>query len=880
MKLKFESDLDYQLEAVQSICDIFAGQEVMKSNFTVSMNEDNSYLPLNEIGIGNTLKLSDEELLENINKIQLHNGLPQTKPNDFKKQRLNFTIEMETGTGKTYVYLRSIFELHRTCGFTKFVIVVPSIAIKEGVYKSLQMTEEHFKGLFDNEVYNYFVYDSSRLGEVRSFATSDHIEIMIINIDAFRKSFENDDENNKSNIIHRYNDKLGYKPMQFIQSTHPIVIIDEPQSVDNTPKSKEAIAALNPLCCLRYSATHKEKYNLMYKLDSVDAYERKLVKQIEVATIEVENYNNQAYIHLLSVDNKSGIKAKIELDINKKGVVTRETKWVKQGDDLYDITKRELYEGCIVKDIIFNPDAQAWEMNFTSNSSIVYQGKATGDIDPDMYKREQIRMTIESHLDKELFLNPQGIKVLSLFFVDKVSNYRIYDEDGNQQKGKYAVMFEEEYIKLIRQTKYRSLFKEIQDVDIDVSIVHNGYFSIDKKSKVSDKKAKYECFIDTTGKTVKDDSTFNLIMKDKERLLSMDEPLRFIFSHSALREGWDNPNVFQICTLNETATEMKKRQEIGRGLRLCVNSEGDRVRGFEVNTLTVMANGSYEQFAKDLQDEIEEDMGYKFGVIYKHSFANIVVDGTKEQPVLLDEEKSQVIYAHFVEKGYIQEVIIDKKSNEVAGKVQDKLKLDLKDNRVDIPEEFLYIKGPIVQQLRHVAGNLNIKNRNEQRKVALRKDVLLSEDFKALWERIKYKTTYSVNFNSEDLIEKCASRIMNEVVVNRGKFVTKKVRLETTSGAVMADEQSLKRDVRIINEEVKVLPDIVTYIQNETNLTRKSIVDLLLRSKRLDAFKKNPQAFIEAVIEVIRAEMRMSLVDGIKYHKLGEEDIWCQELFM
>lgn len=345
MKIKFESELQYQLDAINSICDMFEGQESFQSTFSIEKPKKAGAQFANfesTTGVANNIHISPDKLLDNIQKIQLRNGLMQSTEDYFEKNKMNFTVEMETGTGKTYVYLRTIFELNRRFNFTKFVIVVPSIAIKEGTNKSLQITKEHFKNLYDNTVYEYFTYDSSKLEQVRSFAVNDTIEIMVINIDAFRKSFENDDENNKSNVIHRYNDKIQGFPIEFIRETNPIVIIDEPQSVDNTPKSKEAIASLNPLCCLRYSATHREKYNVMYKLDAINAYEQKLVKQIEVAGVKEDSNHNAAYMFLKSVDNKNGIKAKVTLDIQKRGdKVERADKWLKKGDDLYEITKRE-----------------------------------------------------------------------------------------------------------------------------------------------------------------------------------------------------------------------------------------------------------------------------------------------------------------------------------------------------------------------------------------------------------------------------------------------------------------------------------------------------------------------------------------------------------
>jgi type III restriction enzyme len=584
MKLKFDKNLEYQQQAIASVVDLFRGQTPMQTNFTVSPYNGQIGLFGTENGIGNRLELDEEEILKNLQEIQLRNGLPQTK--FLKAGEYDFDIEMETGTGKTYVYLRTIFELHKNYGFSKFIIVVPSIAIKEGVYKTLQITEEHFKELYDNTIYHYFVYDSSKLEQVRSFAVSDNIEIMVINIDAFRRSFTDPTKETKANIIHRTNDRLnGMKPIELIQETRPIVIIDEPQSVDTTPKAKEAIKSLNPLCILRYSATHVERHNLVYKLDAVDSYNLGLVKQIEVAGFTTKDYHNKAYLKLLSVDNKkTPITAKIEMDVkDRKGVVKRKAVTVKRGDDLYEKSGgRDVYEGYIISEIYCEEGNEY--VAFTSKPDILRIGKPIGDVDDLAIKEQQIRKTIEEHLDKELVLNKLGIKVLSLFFIDRVANYRYYDENGNPQKGIYAKLFEKHYNDLIRQPKYNTLFKDI-DLDTAAEEVHNGYFSADKKGVLKD----------TSGSTLADEDAYNLIMRDKESLLSFDTKLRFIFSHSALREGWDNPNVFQICTLNETKSEVKKRQEIGRGLRLCVNQDGERQHGFSINTLTVMANESYDR---------------------------------------------------------------------------------------------------------------------------------------------------------------------------------------------------------------------------------------------------------------------------------------------
>jgi len=865
MKLKFNSDLDYQKDAVNSILGIFEGQEVRQINFSVPAINNDKELDLfrtqSDLGIGNKLELLEDELLENVCKTQLKQGLKQSD----ELGSMDFTVEMETGTGKTYVYIRSIFEMNKLFGFTKFIIVVPSLAVKEGVYKSLQITEQHFKGLYENVQYDYFIYDSQKLGDVRNFATSDYIQIMVINIDAFRKSFTDPSKETKANIIHRTNDRLnGTKPIEFIQSTNPIVIIDEPQSVDSTPKSKKAITSLNPLCTLRYSATHKDKYNLMYKLDSIDAYEQKLVKQIEVATINVKDGHNKAYIKLLGVNNKkSPITAKIEFDAMQGGKVKRTSKWARSGDDLYELSKgRTIYEGYIINEIFCEQGNEY--IDFTSKPEIITLNQSIGDVSQDEYKRLQIRKTIEEHLEKELHLNQLGLKVLSLFFIDKVKNYRFYDEEGNPQKGKYAQMFEEEYALLIEKPKYHTLFNEV-DIKSLPGQVHNGYFAVDKKKDSKGENLYKES--KGAGTTIADGSAYELIMKDKEKLLSFDSKLKFIFSHSALKEGWDNPNVFQICTLNETTSVMKKRQEIGRGLRIAVNQEGERVYGFDVNTLTVMANESYEDFVRQLQQEIEEEEGIRFGVVEKHTFANIVIEDENHDHEYLGAKTSERIWQHLLEKKYIDH----------KGKVQDSLKKDLKENNVNLPEDLKEISGLITASLKKVAGNLNIKNADDKEPVRLNKAVYLGEDFKQLWERIKYKTTFRVDFNVDELVEKCAEDIKKNLIVGKTKFIYEKEKVKILKGGIEGGD--LHESIHVYDAKDFRLPDIISFLQNETNLTRKTLVKILTRCERLNDFKNNPQKFIDEVSALIKNQMRHAIVDGIKYEKIGSEHFYAQELF-
>ena len=848
MKLQFNSELDYQTEAIEAISNIFKGQRQCQSNFTVVAGTDESGTEgklLTELGIGNKLEIDEDDILKNVREIQLKNGLPPS--NTIRKDDYHFDIEMETGTGKTYVFLRTIFELNAKYGFTKFIIVVPSVAIKEGVVKSIDMMTEHFKELYNNVIFKSSEYKSKNLDVLRDFAISDNIRIMVMTVQSFNKD---------TNVINMENEKTnGLKPLQFIQQTKPIVIIDEPQTAASTQKANDAIDSLNPLCTLRYSATHKNINNLMFKLDAIDAYERQLVKQIEVASIISKENNNLAYLKLVSVDNKkSPITAKIEIDrLLKTGKIKREVVTVRVGDDIYDESgRRDMYKEYVVSEI-FTGEGNEF-VSFTTKPTIRL-GEVRGEIDDDTVKRLQIRKTIEEHLDKELRLTQEGIKVLSLFFIDKVANYRSYDKEGKPQKGKYAIWFEEEYKDLIKLSKYNTLFKDV-DIDTEVEQVHNGYFAQDKKGIIKD----------TKGNTAADEDAYNLIMKDKEKLLSFDTKLRFIFSHSALKEGWDNPNVFQICTLNETKSESKKRQEIGRGLRLAVNQDGERVYGFNVNTLTVMANESYEKFAESLQKEYEEDGTLKFGIVEKHTFANIVIRKDGENKYL-EQQGSEKIWNHLKNESYI----------DAKGKVTNELKIALKEETFELPEEFNDIKQQVINVLKKLAGSLNIKNANEKVKVTLNKQRYLSPEFKELWDKVKYKTTFSVGFDTEELIKVCVDEINKNVNIDVIKQQYSKANLDYTKAGIAAKETD-KYNEKSISMKFN-LPDIITYLQNETQLTRRTIVEILKKSGKLQDFKNNPQKFMDEVSEIIQRKMRYLIVDGIKYEKLGDEEYYAQELF-
>ena len=606
MKLQFDSSLDYQLDAINAVVDVFAGQIKSDSSFIVGQAElglEGQQLSLEATSArGNVLSLMPEQIINNVHSIQDRNMLERSEiaPGGFEfpvefpleistpklQHDLNFSIEMETGTGKTYVYLRTIHELHQKYGWKKFIIVVPSVAIREGVMKNLEITREHFAAEYDNPEMNFYVWDSKKTGQAREFATNDTLQIMVITIDSFAKA---------QNVMNRQSD-YG-RPLDFIKVTYPVVILDEPQNME-TDIRRNAIASLNPLCTLRYSATHKQLYNLLYRLTPVDAYDKGLVKKIEVHSVQSEDNYNDAYINVLSLERQSKTRsfAKIEVDASDEYGLQRKTIKVFPGDDLEAKTSRSVYAGYYVESINHGDNCVEF-----SNGKVVYVGQRDESLHDDIIKR-QIELTIDDHFDKQRRLG-SGVKVLSLFFIDKVMNYREYTANG-VSKGKFAKWFEEAYIKVSSKPKYTGVMD-----GLSASEVHDGYFAADKSGQWKDSR-------DTKGEggRTKDDNTaYNLIMKDKEKLLDTSEPLRFIFSHSALREGWDNPNVFQICTLNETSSQMKKRQEIGRGLRLPVNIEGQRVYDDSVNILTVIANESYADFSRKLQTEIEEETGIHFG---------------------------------------------------------------------------------------------------------------------------------------------------------------------------------------------------------------------------------------------------------------------------
>lgn len=753
MKLHFDANQDFQLEAVKSVVDLFQGNPLNKGDFEYSVGGEAEGSVINEYGVGNRLFLDEKTIQNNLAVVQSRNNL--LKVPSFAG--MHFSVEMETGTGKTYVYLRTIYELNKIYGFKKFIIVVPSVAIKEGVNKNLEITKEHFQNLYNNVPVNYKVYDSGRIAELRNFALSNNIEILVINIDSFAKD---------TNIINQARDSaLGKKPIEFIQSTSPIVIIDEPQNME-TDIRKKAIENLHPLCTLRYSATHTNLYNPVYNLNPVKAYDLGLVKQIEVDSIFAEDGFNQAYISLEGLKPaKKSISARIRIDVNTDKGVTKKAFNVKSGADLYELSnEREIYkEG--YKIISIDVSNGCIEL---SNGNVIHKGETQGGLQDEVMK-VQVGKAVKEHFHKQKKYKEKGIKVLTLFFIDRVANYRSYDDLGKEVPGKFALWFEEIYKKYAKASEFKKV------MPFEAGKVHNGYFAQDKKGKFKDS---------ASGETQADDDTYKLIMQKKEELLDIKNPLSFIFSHSALREGWDNPNVFQICTLNETRSDLKKRQEIGRGLRLSVNQQGDRIRDKNINILTVIANESYEDFAKKLQNEIHEDCGVEF-----------------------------------------------------TGR---------------------------------------IKNARNKQNVKFRKGFELDKNFIDLWNKIKQKTTYRVDYKTDELIKDAGKAIKDMPAITKTVIRAEKVRISMLNEGVKTNLTGTDLPETI---EMKVeIPDILGYIQSKTELTRSTILQIIKESGRIADIMDNPQMFLDFSVEKLKAILTGLLIEGIKYEKIAGQE-WAMMLF-
>lgn len=865
MKLHFESDLDFQRDAIDAVADLFEGQSTGDSPFSVRLADENA-LPGFAVagGTANELRLNESALESNAWKVQKRNGLLCSDPATVRSRQ--FSIEMETGTGKTYVYLRTVFELNKRYGWTKFIVVVPSIAIREGVSSSIRSMTDHFRSLYNNVPFDHFVYDSGKLDRVRDFALSNTVKIMVVTIDAMNKD---------SNLFNRYNDKMLGVPREFVRQCRPIVVLDEPQSIDNTETARQTLSALDPLFTLRYSATHRkgQEYCMLYRLDSVDAYRKKLVKELFVASVSSHGNYNRPYVALKGVSaTRSKLTATIEIDCKQaRGWKRKAVKVDASGGTKSDLEQlsggADKYVGYVVTAIDATPGSES--VTFRNQTTPLPLNHAWGEgggagMDESLV-RKQIGTTIREHLDKSLNLRPKGIKVLSLFFLDQVRDYRAEDDGPHAATGRVATIFEEEYARLLKEPKYDTLFKEI-DRDRAPREVHDGYFSIDKHGKSVN--------TDEGNQTGRENAErgYDLIMKDKEKLLSFDSKVEFIFSHSALKEGWDNPNVFQICALGHIASGMRRRQMIGRGLRICVNQQGERVRDPGLNALTVFADEDFSSFAAGLQAEIEKDTGVRFGWLSDQSFAELPVDAADGKTERFGEARSAALFEFLAAAN-----LLDAPDGNGWRKMKEELREAAVKGVLALPDDLQPFKAPIVGYLQKLTAKINVHKTDDRVAVKLVKERFLSPDFKELWEQIRRRTTYRVDYDAEKLKNECTEAVKRMPAVEAPQYKFEKRAVEIHEGGITDNL------VQTVNEgtdgEGIVMPDVVARLQNETKLTRATLVAILRDSGRLGDFKRNPETFIQLVVDVIRAKMEKFIVDGVKYVCLGEASAWAQELF-
>lgn len=874
MKLQFKRQ-DFQLKAVESVVDVFKGQ----SNFKPQpYRSDIGRGPKDSLNIelesyrNHPIELSDEQVLNNIQEIQRMNGLTPSKELEGK---YNITVEMETGTGKTYTYIRTIMELNKRYGWTKFIIVVPSIAIREGTLKSFQVTAEHFLMEYSKQP-RFFVYDSKRLGDLDIFANSSEIQVMIINSQAFNRSGQGfavsktEKEKGTIPLIHREIEAFRWrKPIDVIASMNPILIIDEPQSVEGK-KTKERMKEFNPLFTLRYSATHKETYNMVYRLDALDAYNRQLVKKIAVKSIEAVNHlgtDGYLYLHeIIPGKNRSAIKARIEFEKQLlNGQVKRIIKTVEEGFNLYEESNQlQSYKGMILHDF----DAYNQSLMVGPNETI-YAGEIIGEENENDIRRLQIRETIQCHLEREAILFNRGIKVLSLFFIDEVAKYKQYDEENNAYNGDYANIFEEEYRYLVEEAihKYQETpYGKYLENQINAELVHAGYFAQDKGKYVNTK----------TGNSQGDIDTFDLIMKDKERLLSFEEPVRFIFSHSALKEGWDNPNVFQICTLKDSTSETEKRQKIGRGMRLSVNQQGIRqdkeLLGAEVhdiNKLTVIANESYKSFTENLQKEMKKvlkDRPKKVEAVLFQGHQLSSNDGT--DTLIVTEDKAIDIYETLVRSGYIKK-----------GMIQDKYYEDLDHNHLELDELQEY-ENAIVELLETVYTDKSYQIENANCATStlgqeVNEENLVKKEFLDLWNKINKKATYMVSFDDEELIEHAIKAINQSLYISQKSYkMTSSEVYKINEAGIEFNNINTKTDIDYNSQAIdNVYYDLIGEIEERTNLTRKTIAYILtgIASDKFDLYKVNPEEFIVAISKIINEEKATQVIEHIEYNILEQQ---------
>lgn len=885
MKFNFKIQ-QYQTEAVDAVIKVFNGQgyhektsyirdlgSLQKSqNIQTTMSDDEKGDIYDETGFKNEmLLLNNEQLLNNIRSIQSQNNIKLSTELVKGIGQCSLDIEMETGTGKTYVYIKTMFELNKKYGWSKFIVVVPSIAIREGVNKTFEMTVEHFMEHYGKKA-RFFIYNSSNLNQLDSFSSNSGINVMIINTQAFASSLKEDGRSKEARIIYSKRDEFGSRrPIDVIKANRPIIILDEPQKMGGEVTQK-ALKSFNPLFSLNYSATHAKQHNLIYVLDALDAFNKKLVKKIEVKGFEVKNFrgtDSYLYLEQILLSSKKPPMAKIELEIGYNKSINRETRVLGVGDDLYFIShEMEQYKGYTVSEI----DPLRGTVTFT-NGEVIKAGDVVGDISEKDMRRIQIRETILSHFEKEEKLFNMGIKCLSLFFIDEVAKYRCYDENGDEIIGEYGQIFEQEYVNVLNE--YMKMFdtpyqKYLQKMCCDEKAVHKGYFSIDKKTGHSvDSQLK-------RGSEFSDDiSAYDLILKNKERLLSLDEPTRFIFSHSALREGWDNPNVFQICTLKHSDNQTAKRQEVGRGLRLCVNQNGNRMdvqscgdTVHDINTLTVIASESYKSFVSDLQSDIKTMLYDRPTAATSEYFKGkcIKVNG---EPTLIDDDTANAIEFYLIQNGYV----------DIKRKVTDKYRADIAMNAAaELPEELKPMAEGIHALIQSVYDDSVLANMFKDGHETKVKDNPLNDnfykkEFQALWNEINHKYAYTVEFDSAELIKKAIAHIdeklfvselqytatighqkseMNEYEIERGDtFVGEKTRTQTLKHA----------------EASQIKYDLIGKIVEGTVLTRKTVAAILkgIRVDKLYMFKNNPEEFISKVTKLINEQKATMIVEHISY---------------
>ena len=893
MKLQFKHQ-KFQADAAKAVVDVFAGQPYLTPTYMMDRGDGNYQIGLEDdtdfTGWRNERivpELSDKLILEHLQKVQRTN---QIKPSDKLEGRYNLTIEMETGVGKTYTYIKTMYELNKHYGWSKFIVVVPSIAIREGVYKSFQVTQEHFAEEYGKKI-RFFIYNSAQLTEIDRFASDSAINVMIINVQAFNKSVDANEklesgkraDKNAAIIFRKLDNFRSRRPIDIIAKTNPILIIDEPQSVEG-PAAKKNLKLFSPLLTLRYSATHKADsiYNMVYRLDAMEAYNKRLVKKIAVKGItESGSTATEGFVYLESINlSKADPTATIQFDyIGAKGL-RKKTATVGIGYNLYDNSGEsgkldEYKEGFVVKSI----DGRDNSVEFL-NGVKIFAGDVIGKVSEDQLRRIQIRETILSHLERERQLFHKGIKVLSLFFIDEVAKYKQYDEAGHPFNGIYADMFEEEYNDILS-----SMQREIGDEDyiryldaISAHDTHAGYFSVDKKGKMTDSKLS-----DKKEGTSDDIDAYDLIMKNKELLLDRDpkkSPVRFIFSHSALREGWDNPNVFQICTLKQSSSEVRKRQEVGRGLRLCVNQDGERmdanVLGNDVqsiNVLTVIASESYDSFAKGLQTELADAVAGRPVAVTADLFKGKVIVDARGNEQVVDGDTAQAIYFDLIVNGYI-----DKK-----GVLTDKYYADKANGAIQVAEEVADSRDSVISILDSVYDSRAMQPENARDKnveLQVDPDKLAMPEFKALWKRISPKSVYVVDFDTDELVDKAIVSINRNLRVPKIFFKVEtgamdeiKSKDSLLDGSAFSKSKSSTYDGRKqIRTNSSVKYDLIGKLVGETGLTRKAVVAILTGIEKpvFEQFKFNPEEFIIKAAALINDEKATAIIQHITYNVLDE----------